>query len=73
MLHIVGSVQNIFLEDNPNFFRNIIHSFLFEHITIITGTDGTHGYMVYITTSEYKWKHLAEVVNPGANSQQRGK
>lgn len=69
MLPIIGFIQNIFLEDAPNFFRNIIHSFLSEHITILTGTDRTHGYIIYITTSEY----LADAVIPGPNCQQQGK
>lgn len=67
---MTGFIQTIFLDDAPNFFRNIIHSFLSEHITIITGTDGTQECIVYITTSEYKWKYLAEAVIPGANCQQ---
>jgi len=62
MSHIIGFIQNIFLEDAPNFLRNVIHSFLSEHITIITGTDGTHGYLIYVNTTEYKWKYLAAAV-----------
>lgn len=64
-LHIIILIQNMLLVDTPNFFRNIINSFLCEHITIITGTDGTHGYIKYISSSKYKWKYLAEAAIPG--------
>lgn len=64
-LHIIILIQNMLLVDTPNFFRNTINSFLSEHITVITGTDGTHGYIRYITCSKYKWKYLAEAAVPG--------
>lgn len=73
MLHIIGFLQNIFLEDAPNLFRNITDSFLSEHITMKKERDGTHGYIIYVTTSEYKWKFwlkklsLGQIVNNKAN------
>lgn len=63
--HTIILIQNMLLVDTPNFFRNTINSFLSEHITVITGTDGTHGYIRYITSSKYKWKYLAEAAIPG--------
>lgn len=74
MLHITGFLQNIFLEDAPNFFRSIIHSFLSEHIAMKKGREGSQGYIIYITTGEYKWKFwlkklsLGQIVNNKVNN-----